>query len=444
MSDFVLKAGAAVCDINPITPQFLCGYPHVPRMSTGVHDPLLVSALYVANGKAAVLQVALDILFLDPATARSIRAETAGRLGLPEAHVFISCTHTHSAPITNRNLAWEDDPVVPPPDPAYMRLLRTRILEAAEQAARNTRPAELAWTVADATGVGGNRLSAGGLTDPEVGILAVRGAGGGPMIGVSMVYGMHPTVLHEDSTLASADFPGYARLVLQETWGRDLVVVYHTGPEGNQSPRHFVKGQTFAEAERLGRMLGGAVKTSLQRLSASDFRVEAELAGGLRDVMLTRRHYPSVAEAEKLLAFRRAELARLRAEKAGHGPVRTAECALFGAEEQVTMARAEADGRVEQAARAAMPAQVQALRLGDACLGGLPGEVFAEYALDIKKRAARRTFVACLVNGELQGYIVTPEAAAAGGYEAANSLFLPESGRRLADALLGLIAEWAG
>lgn len=439
MQKSVLRAGAAAVDISPVTSQFLCGYPHVPRMSTGVHDPLLACALFLTNGNVSLLIMSLDILFLDSITARSIRSEVAGRLGIPEAHVFISCTHTHSAPITNKNLAWEDDPVVPPPDTAYMRLLCRGILKASELAAANARPAELAWTTADARGVGGNRISASGATDPEVGVLAVRELGAGPLIAISTVYGMHPTVLHEDSTLVSADFPGYARLALKEEWGDDLVVVYHTGPEGNQSPRLFVKGQTFAEAERLGRKLGNAVKASVQRLDASDYAAEIELAGGIRDVALQRRHYPSLDEARKQLAFRQSELARLKQEQAGHGPIRTAECALFGAEEQLTMAKAESEGRVEEAARAAMPAQAQALRIGDTCLCGLPGELFVEYALEIKKRAKCRAFVACLVNGELQGYIVTPEAAQAGGYEAANSLFLPESGSLMADAMLDLI-----
>ncbi len=441
MSELELLAGAACSDISPVTSQFLCGYPNVPRMSVGVHDPLFASALYLANGKAAVLQVALDILFLDPATAKAWRGKVASQLGLPEEHVFISCTHTHSAPITAHNLAWENDPVVPTPDPAYMRLLLEGLLDAASRAKQNVRPAELAWASADATGVGGNRLASGGLTDSEVGILCVREAGGGKMLAVSIVYGMHPTVLHEDTLLASADFPGYARLTLKEAFGDELVVVYQTGPEGNQSPRYFVKGQTFEEAERLGRKLGNAALSAIQALGAADFCGACALAGGLREVMLQRRTYPSVEEAEKLLAFRRSDLARLKAENAGHGPVRTAECALFGAEEHLTMAQAEAAGRLEETARAAMPAQVQALLIGNACLGGLPGEVFAEYALEIKKRAAIRTFVVCLVNGELQGYIVTPEAAQAGGYEASNSLFLPESGARLTDALVGLIGE---
>ncbi len=66
---------------------------------------------------------------------------------------------------------------------------------------------------------------------------------------------MHPTVLHEDSTAITADFPGAARAFLAERFP-DLTTIYHTGPSGNQSPRYFVTGQTFAEADRLGTMLG--------------------------------------------------------------------------------------------------------------------------------------------------------------------------------------------
>lgn len=59
-----LVAGAAACDITPEGPQFLFGYPHVERMSTGVHDRLLSSALYLSDGRVALLLVANDVVSL--------------------------------------------------------------------------------------------------------------------------------------------------------------------------------------------------------------------------------------------------------------------------------------------------------------------------------------------------------------------------------------------
>lgn len=43
--------------------------------------------------------------------------------------------------------------------------------------------------------------------------------------------------------------------------------------------------------------------------------------------------------------------------------------------------------------------------------------------MEIKRRCPQRVFVVSLVNGELQGYIVTPEAAAQGCHESLTAMF---------------------
>jgi hypothetical protein len=59
-----LNAGAATVDITPEDSQFLFGYPHVPRFSTGVHDPLLSCALYLDDGRTSLLFVANDVIYV--------------------------------------------------------------------------------------------------------------------------------------------------------------------------------------------------------------------------------------------------------------------------------------------------------------------------------------------------------------------------------------------
>ncbi|MCD6284791.1 MAG: hypothetical protein J7M39_02615, partial [Anaerolineae bacterium] len=139
------------------------------------------------------------------------------------------------------------------------------------------------------------------------------------------------------------------------------------------------------------------------------------------------------------LAEYRAQYEQLQDDKAPRAEIRTAECAVFGAEGTLALAQAEARGELDARLRDYRSAEVQALQISDVCLIGLQGECFVEYALEIKRRAVRRTFVVSLVNGELQGYIVTPEAAAAGGYEATNAVFAPESGRTLVNAAVELV-----
>ena len=431
-----LYAGAARRDISPIKPVQLCGYPHVRRISSGSHDPLLASALYLRSGGDAVLLGALDLLMLNCDVARRIRCRVAGELGFAEANVLISCTHTHSGPVTLDYLPFHGDSAMPPPDPAYLRFCEEQIVQTARDAKANARKAELAWTNADACGIGGNRHSPTGPTDPDVGILAVRAAG--KLLAVAIIYGMHPTVLHEDSTLISADFPYYTRRHLQEALGDQLVVLYHTGPAGDQSPRYHVQSQTFAEAERLGRQLGAAV---LPRLENMVFQGGVRLAGALQPVDFPRRQFPGVMEAEKVLARYRAEHERLQTTGAAPAEVRTAEVAVFGAEALLRLARAQESGEIDQRLGRYRPFEIQVLRIGEVHLAAWPGEFFVEYGLQLKQRAPVKTLVVTYANGELQGYIVTPEAVARGGYEADGRMFEPAAGQRVVDTTLALLTR---
>jgi neutral ceramidase len=435
-----LSAGAATRDISPRKPMFLFGYPHVPRTSTGLHDPLLATALYLNDGASAAIFVSVDVLMLSHTVLNACRGDIRDRTGVPESHILISTTHTHSAPVTIDLLAFRGDPVVPPADAEYLEFVSRSIVDAAAEACANALPARAAVTSAHVDGVGGNRHDPDGPRDSETGILYVCAAGSGTPLALLLVYSMHPTVLHEDSALASADFPGYARVHLSEALP-GLQVLYHTGPSGNQSPRYHISGQTFAEAERLGRRLGAAVLDSVRALPDAAFWDHLPIAAARRLVELPGREFPSVEEAAASHAAALAEFERLKAEAAAHGPTRTAEVAVFGAEEQLFLARAQERGELVELRRAYTPVEVQVIRAGPAFFVGLPGELFVEYGLEIKARARGRAFVISLANGELQGYIVTPGAT---GYEAGFSLFAPEAGRVLVDAALQLIDELGG
>lgn len=436
-----LKVGVATRDITPSKPLFLCGYPHVPRTSTGVHDPLWATALYLDDGATALLLITLDILYLSTSRAAAWRKTVRERTGVPEENILLGVTHTHSGPNTvDSILAWRNDPIVPPPDEEYMNLLATSVVEASVAAKDTAIPAELAVTTADGTGVGGNRIEPNGVTDPEVGLLCFRAKNDRKPFALSLIYGMHPTVLHEDSTLVSADFPHYTRLHLQERLP-GLSIAYHNGASGNQSPRHHVKGLTFAEAERLGRMLGARVYDALQAVPDNAFRDQVKLGARRGHADLPKRKFPSVADAQKRFEQAKARFERLGREGAPRAEVRTAECALFGAERAVLFAEAQAGGEIQKLQDRYSPAEVQVLQIGDTFIAGLPGEMYVEFALDLKRRAPAKTFVITMANGELQGYIVTPEAEKIGTYEAGFGIFTPAAGTSLADTAVNVIGE---
>ena len=247
-----LLAGAAAVEITPLEPQFLFGYVHVERVSTGVHDPLLSSALYLSDGRSALIFSANDVIFVGRDLAARARARIAAATGVPPENILISATHTHSGPVTVDYLSNREDDTVPRADPGYLRRLEEGIVAAAVQAHAAARPAEIGLGVAEALGVGTNRRDPAGPADPQAPVLAVRELSGGKPIACMLVFSMHPTGLHQDSRLVSGDFPAAARSYLQQNVLGGCPVLYHTGPAGNQSPRHTARANTFEEARRLG------------------------------------------------------------------------------------------------------------------------------------------------------------------------------------------------
>lgn len=437
VSTAVLRAGAAVTDLTPAHSVFLYGYPNVARHSTGVHDRLECAALYVESGAGRTIFLANDLINVSKRFTADVRRRIAERTGVAPDAIVVTATHTHSGPVMVDYLSNAADAMVPKADERYVAWVAEQMVSAACSAYDRAQPAEVGLVTARAAGVGGNRHDPAGPADPDVPVLAVRAQGGGAPIAVLLVYGMHPTVLHEDSTVISGDFPHFTRqYVQQHLVGAGCPVLYLSGAAGNQSPRHHTKANTLAEARRLGDLIGQQIAAVWPRL---EFLPAANVAVRSRFLELTTRNMPTAEAAERALVAAREKFDRLRCEGAPRATVRTAECDVFGAEESLELARAAVDGRLARAAAECAPAEIQAVTIGPWTWVCWPGELFVEYALEVKRRAPG-TNVVTLANGELQAYIATAEADAAGFYEARNALFSPDNGPRIVEATLALLA----
>ncbi|MCD4770155.1 MAG: neutral/alkaline non-lysosomal ceramidase N-terminal domain-containing protein [Bacteroidales bacterium] len=432
----ILKAGVAAIDITPKDSQFLFGYPHVKRYSTGVHDPLLSSALFLSDGNTELIIIANDIVSVSKESVACIRRRIWEKTGVPAKNIMISATHTHSGPITVNYISNANDPVVPKADEHYIRLMEDGIVKAAVEAINSAEPAELGLAVTDSTGVGTNRHDPAGPSDMQMPVLIARSLQTKKYIGCMLVCSMHPTVLHEDSTLISGDFPGLARQIIQRDFlGKDCPVIYHTGPSGNQSPRHVTKENTFKEAKRLGNILAQAVGKVLHEIS---FTSDNSLSCVKRFVDLPKKSFPGILEAKQQLDKAVKELDKLKKSGATSQEVRTAEVNWFGAEETLSLAQMAQDGSLDAVYQTCLPAEIQVIGIGPWTFIGWQGEIFVEYSLKIKEKC-KHVFIVSLANGDLQGYIVTPEAAGKGGYEASNSIFDHESGAILVAETLQLL-----
>jgi hypothetical protein len=337
--------------------------------------------------------------------------------------------------------AWQSGTDLPEADPEYLDRVKQAAARAGAQASATSAPAEVAWLSADATGLSGNRLDRSGVTDPEIGILAVRQEGGGELMGVLSICGTHPSVLQEDSLQVSSDFVHYVRCSLRERFGDSLVVLHCAGPCADQGPRYFLEENTFDAAEKMGRELGGRMTAALESVGEDDFTSDIAIAARLTTVETTLRKLPSLWDAKVIWGERRAECDKLRQEDAGHAEIDAANRLLQGAEGTMVLLGAEQRGTLRELLSSYAPMEVQVLRIHDTYLVGFPGELCATHGLALKKAVERKAYAVSLATGEWQGYIVTPEMANANAYEAANSVLAPDVGTKLVEAAASVAAE---
>jgi len=435
-----LLAGAAAVEISPAKGIGLAGYPHHPRPNRGVHDPLYASCLVLQDGETRLAIVALDLLLYSKSYAGKARREIEARTGIPGRNVMICCSHTHSGPWTSdsRELAAMIGGLRP--DRAYVESLQSRIVELVVEADRGTFPAAVGIEkgyCGREQGVGGNRRDPRGLADPEVWTVGVKDRCGN-WRAVLVKYCLHPTFLHSDNLLVSADYPGYIRGRLQSS-KPGVIFLFAQGTSGNQSPRYFRSGKTFAEAERVGTEIA---KEADHVLDGMTLYRDAALTVQSTDVDLELRELPPRGEAEASLAKARREWEGIKASGAPEPEVWNAELRFLGAEDTLAFVVQRDQGAGSGSRFSELPAEVQVIGIGDARIVGLPGEIFVEFGLTVQYRSPFvKTFVVELANAGLPGYAATTRAYAEGGYESGASLLTGRSGEQLVDAAVDLLQQ---
>lgn len=434
-------AGTASYDMSPPEGVRLAGYPHFPRNNTGIHDPLFASCLYLSDGKTEIALITLDILFFSKKYTAQIRERVNKLCGLPRENLLICCSHTHSGPWAAGNpeldaTAGSSEDI----DPDYLVSLLGGAVSAAVKAKKTAFPAMIGFGTGICgaeKGIGGNRRRKDGICDPSLNVIAVKDEKG-TIRGIITNYTLHPTFLHEDSTLVTADYPGYLRETLQKHYP-EAVIGFAQGASGDQSSRYFRKGQSFDEAERVGYLMG---ETAADIIVNMTFENMPEIKIISTEIPLDLKVFAAVSELEANVRQKTEEYKRLKQENASYLEVQEANLRMLGAEDMLGYAsciqnRKRIDLRDDE-----NPAEIQVIAVGNHIIAGIPGEIFVEFALRIKADSDTETvFIFELANGCLPGYCINREAALSESYESGNSMLMPEFGDKITDTALELIRK---
>ncbi len=434
-----LKAGTAVADVSPPPGVSLGGYPHHPRHNNGIHDPLYASCLYLDDGTTRLAIVCMDIIMYSKKYVRLVRQEAAAKTGIPPGNIMICCSHSHSAPRASSNFTMDALDYSQEPESKFVETLNNRLIDLIVEAAGNPFPARLGIEkgfCGREQGVGGNRRDPMGVADPEVWTIGVQDLDGNWKAAL-VKYALHPTFLHSDNFLVSADYPGYIRKHLDRS-KPGMVFLFAQGTSGNQSPRYFRSGKTFAEAERVGTAIGSEADRVLNEMELSP---EAALIVKSTNVEIELRTLPDRRTAEAKSTELKKAWEAIKATNAPERDIWNAELRFLGAEDTLSMVLLREQDNLN-ILNEDLPVEIQVIGIGDTRLVGIQGEIFLEFGLTIQYRAPFvKSFVIELANGVLPGYAATARAYTAGGYETGASMMTGNSGEQLVEAAAQLLLE---
>lgn len=419
-----LRAGAAAVDITPH--EFPLNMPggFSANMAESAHDPLHARALVLDDGGMMLAMVVVDTLGLARVAVDEAKAMASTRCGIAQDKILVSATHTHSAPSSNSTNGT-------PQAMAYRKILVEGIAESIARAHGALRPAAVGVAVQPLPEEVFNRrwflkpdkmplnpfgkmdkvkMNPGtsadvldhpaGPTDPDITVLSVQDAKRKPLA-LYANYSLHYVGGVPKATV-SADYYGeFARLMPSRLGaGADFVAMMSNGTSGDINNIPFLATRPPREPfEQIRIIAQKAADTTWHAWKSIDaYNPNARLGMSQREVTLRLRHPTAdeVAAAKAVLAVK-------------------------DKDEQAKLPRLAENYARSTLAAAARPetlaVQLQALRIGDLAVCGIPFETFAEIGLELKKRSPfPRTMVIGLANAR-HDYLPTPEQHKLGGYE---------------------------
>jgi len=468
--DEPIHIGWATQDVTPDRPVILRGQFHA-RISEAVHDPLTVTALALESAGEQCVMVSADRVSIPEVLLAGVRQKLRSAApGLDPDKVFISATHTHTAPATI-DANWEDQgPEVMRPS-EYGDLFVERTAACVAQAWQGRQPGSFAFGRGRAA-VGFNRRQVKldgssqmygdtntegfshieGYEDHGVDLLFTydeRGQLAGLVVNLAC-----PSQVTESANFVSADFWHEARCEIRRRHGDGLFILPQCSAAGDQSPHlmwnkraeaRMLKLKGLYEHDRDLRMaeraeiacrIADAVDEVLP-LAAKDVRAHAVLEHTVRTLALPRR---TLTDADVRDAQSEADGYDERFRAMADRPVSDKERSFCVGRRRWYSGVAE---RYElQKTQPHYPMELHVVRIGDMVIATNSFELYLDFGTRIKTRSqALQTFVVQLTGPGT--YLPTARSVGGGSYGSvpASNHVGPEGGQVLVEETVRAIAD---
>jgi len=427
------------------------GYPHYRGISTGVHDPLYAKVMYLTQGEEEVAVVSCDLLWISRALSTEARSKIAQQSTIPYENIVIGGTHSHTSPAYEPDIL-ELNEHIRKPISANPKIkgedYEVWLVDQIVKAVLDAKEKSLACSVATGQGMRDdlsfNRryimadgkvktnpgvlnpaaIRVAGPIDPEVSFLFFKDKSDRPL-GAFVNFANHTDT--KGGTEFSADFPGFLAESLQSTYGSQFLSIYGQGTCGNLNHVN-IHQKTRLTSQQIGEGLADEVRKQVPAmipLSRPQLRMDSKI------VYAPLQHYTEeeLAQAKTDVPFYdESPFFQLRRSM----KIRSLE----------RIRQKEAIPPTVLSGSWTLPLEVQVIKINeDLAFVGLPGEVFVELGLAIKKASPfKQTMIMELTNAHI-AYVPTVEGFKRGGYETINSRLAPGGGELMVKAAIQLLQD---
>ncbi|MCA9120085.1 MAG: neutral/alkaline non-lysosomal ceramidase N-terminal domain-containing protein [Planctomycetaceae bacterium] len=455
--------GVAEVDITPPVGFPMAGYYH-ERLATGSRDPLKAKAMVFRQGETKAAFVVADLTGIARDLCEAVRRKVSTQTAIPPKHIVVSATHSHTAPdYTGRLYEFLVDEGAADSTDAYPQMLIDGIVTAVVRANEALRPVTLTAGVADQSNpVSFNRrfvmrdgsvrtwqrydnpdvVRAAGPIDPEISILTIRGANDDEPSAVLSNFALHLDTVGGHQW--SGDYPYYIEQSLRRRFGEGLISLFGLGACGDinhSDPSRAERNKT----DVIGDSLAATIDSTLPNLKTVEtFGLQVRSATvdfplqkvSQRELERATQLIPAAKSGEKIDFF---DL--VAAYKAVMLDQFTNKSPQVPKSDYLTWGLSHTWAGIGDS----LPVEVTTITIGrEVAMVFLPGEVFVELGLAIKRGSPyRTTFVIELSNCVETIYIPTRAAYAGGSYEVSNAAGEPGNGEMLVEASLKLLRESA-
>lgn len=253
MEKQILQAGFSRQNVTPDYSAPLSGYGNIMgRMSESVLDDIFVTCVAITSGEDTVLIYCLDILGIDDEMLVRFRTDIKDAVGIPTDKVFITATHTHSAPHAYTSSEYGK---------RFQGELALAVVTAARQALADRAPAQLLTTTRNVPGMnfirhyvmGDGTYHGSNFGSQESGFVGHAAVTDPRMILVQLKREEKPSILlmnwqaHNDNARAvgfrniSSSYVGRIRENFEKD--TDMLFCFLPGASGNQNTRSLIEAE---------------------------------------------------------------------------------------------------------------------------------------------------------------------------------------------------------